>query len=101
MKVFLVGIPRDSRMSFWPLVKIETDEGICGWGEVYMGNNTPRSRSGCFEDMKSVVIGKDPRQIKTMGYPLSAILIHNSWSIFGFLHKRYRYGSLRHSWKMA
>ncbi len=44
----------------WTFVKVETDEGITGWGECSDGR-TPRGVCGTIEDFKPVLIGSDPR----------------------------------------
>jgi galactonate dehydratase len=44
----------------WIFVKIETDEGITGWGECSDGK-TPHGVVGTIQDLKPVLIGQDPR----------------------------------------
>ena len=44
----------------WTFVKIETDEGVTGYGECSDGR-TPRGVVGTIQDLKSLLIGKDPR----------------------------------------
>ena len=44
----------------WTFVKVETDEGITGWGECSDGRS-PHGVVGTIEDMKPVLIGSDPR----------------------------------------
>ncbi len=44
----------------WTFVKIETDEGITGYGECSDGR-TPRGVVGTIEDLKPLLIGTDPR----------------------------------------
>ena len=48
----------------WGFVKVETDEGITGWGECSDGRS-PRGVDGTIEDLKPVLIGKDPREFET------------------------------------
>ena len=48
----------------WGFVKVETDEGITGWGECSDGRS-PRGVSGTIEDLKPVLIGQDPREFET------------------------------------
>ena len=48
----------------WGFVKVETDEGITGWGECSDGR-APRGVDGTIEDLKPVLIGKDPREFET------------------------------------
>ena len=44
----------------WMFVKVETDEGITGWGECSDGRS-PHGIEGTIRDMKPLLIGKDPR----------------------------------------
>ena len=44
----------------WIFVQIETDQGITGFGECSDGRN-PRAVVGAIEDMKPLLIGRDPR----------------------------------------
>lgn len=43
----------------WLLVKIETDEGIIGWGEC--SDKNPQSIAGMIHDLTPLLIGQDPR----------------------------------------
>ena len=44
----------------WMFVKVETDEGITGWGECSDGRS-PHGIEGTIRDMKPLLIGQDPR----------------------------------------
>ena len=44
----------------WIFVKIQTDEGITGWGECSEGRS-PHGVTGTIADLKSRLIGQDPR----------------------------------------
>ena len=44
----------------WMFVKVDTDEGITGWGECSDGRS-PHGIEGTIRDMKPLLIGKDPR----------------------------------------
>lgn len=44
----------------WVFVQIETDQGITGFGECSDGRN-PRAVIGAIEDVKPLLIGRDPR----------------------------------------
>ena len=44
----------------WTFVKVETDDGITGWGECSDGRS-PHGVVGTIEDLKPHVVGKDPR----------------------------------------
>lgn len=48
----------------WGFVKVETDEGITGWGECSDGRS-PNGVAGTIEDLKPVLIGTDPREFET------------------------------------
>ena len=43
----------------WMFVKVETDEGITGWGECSDGKS-PHGIEGVIRDLKPILIGKDP-----------------------------------------
>ncbi|SFG78830.1 galactonate dehydratase [Sporolactobacillus nakayamae] len=49
----------------WLFVKINTDEGISGWGELVSGTRTETVAAGC-KEMGQYIIGKDPRQIEDL-----------------------------------
>ena len=53
----------NAEMKNWVFVKILTDEGIFGWGESTVEWKT-RAVVGAIEDLKPLIIGKDPRNIK-------------------------------------
>ena len=44
----------------WVFVQIETEQGITGFGECSDGRN-PRAVIGAIEDVKPLLIGRDPR----------------------------------------
>jgi L-alanine-DL-glutamate epimerase-like enolase superfamily enzyme len=44
----------------WTFVKVETDEGITGWGEC-SDTRTPHAVAGAVRDLETVLIGQDPR----------------------------------------
>ena len=44
----------------WTFVKVETDEGITGWGECSDGR-APHGVVGTITDLHSTLIGQDPR----------------------------------------
>lgn len=53
----------NARMRNWVFVKVETDEGITGWGEASLEWKT-RGVVGCVEDLAPMVVGEDPRRIE-------------------------------------
>ena len=53
------------RASFnWLLVKIDTDEGISGWGEATMQSATKATEAAVHDLGENYLMGKDPRQIE-------------------------------------
>ena len=48
----------------WIFVKIETDEGLYGWGEAYSQYDRDRSVVAHVEELGRYLIGRDPFQIK-------------------------------------
>ena len=50
-------------MRNWVFVKIITDQDVYGWGEATVEWKT-RAVVGAIEDLKPLIVGKDPRQIK-------------------------------------
>jgi len=47
----------------WIFLKVSTDDGICGWGELISGTRTEAVAAGALETGNSLV-GKDPMQIE-------------------------------------
>ena len=45
----------------WTFVKVETDEGITGWGDC-SDAQSPQGIAGAIGDLTPVLLGKDPRQ---------------------------------------
>jgi len=48
----------------WLLAKVETDEGISGWGEASLQGATKTTQAAIHEMGENYLIGKDPRQIE-------------------------------------
>jgi galactonate dehydratase len=48
----------------WLFVKVETDEGISGWGEVYTSVDRERSIAQYITELTRYMIGRDPFHIK-------------------------------------
>jgi galactonate dehydratase len=88
----------NAEMRNWILVKVRTDQdGLVGWGEASLNWKT-RAVVGAIEDLASMIIGRDPRDIeqavrvmtKHSYYRLGIIgataisgLEHALWDIFG------------------
>src|SRR5947207_2347017 len=47
----------------WVIVKVTTDEGICGLGDATVGNKA-LTCAACVQDMARLLIGQDPRRIQ-------------------------------------
>ncbi|MBN1857164.1 MAG: D-galactonate dehydratase, partial [Dehalococcoidia bacterium] len=47
----------------WLLIKMETDEGIYGWGEATSGG-LEKPVEACIHNLADYLIGKDPRDIE-------------------------------------
>lgn len=68
VKTYLVN-PRSHRAGMiggkhWLFVKVETDEGIHGWGEAYTQLDRDRNIERHVHDLKRYLVGRDPFQIK-------------------------------------
>src|ERR1044072_6979655 len=48
----------------WTYVKVETDEGITGWGEC-SDTRVPHAVCGAVRDLEPALVGKDPRAYET------------------------------------
>ena len=53
----------NAEMRNWVFVKVITDSDIYGWGEATVEWKT-RAVAGAIEDLKPLLVGKDPRNIK-------------------------------------
>lgn len=49
----------------WTFVRIQTDEGLVGWGEC-SDNRSPHGLAGCVRDLAPLLIGEDPRPIERL-----------------------------------
>lgn len=61
IKVFIV----DAFRTNWTFLKVETDAGVHGWGEASLGTQE-MALSGCVEDLRRLVVGRDPLEIERM-----------------------------------
>lgn len=57
----------DAYRTNWTFIKVETDEGIYGWGEASLGTQE-MALSGCVEDLKRLVVGRNPFEIEKMRF---------------------------------
>lgn len=53
----------NAQMRNWIFIKVETDEGITGWGEASLEWKT-RAVVGCVDDLAPLIVGRDPRRIE-------------------------------------
>ncbi len=53
----------DAYRTNWAFVKVETDEGLYGWGEASLGTNE-NALEGMIEDLKRHCIGRNPLEIE-------------------------------------
>ena len=51
----------------WNFVKVETDEGLYGWGEASLGTNE-MSLEGMVHDLKRLIVGRNPLEIEKMWF---------------------------------
>ena len=49
----------------WTFVRIETDDGLVGWGEC-SDSRSPYGLAGCVRDMADLLIGQDPRPVERL-----------------------------------
>src|SRR5262249_47889481 len=49
----------------WTFVRIETDDGLVGWGEC-SDNRSPYGIAGCVRDLEDLLIGQDPRPVERL-----------------------------------
>jgi len=54
----------------WVFVKVETDDGLVGWGECSDGR-MPRGVAASVSDFEDVLIGQDPRQVEKLYWNMS------------------------------
>ena len=52
----------DAGWRAWVFVKVETDDGLVGWGECSDGR-MPRALAGAIQDFTPYLLGEDPRQL--------------------------------------
>lgn len=55
----------DAYRTNWAFIKVETDEGLYGWGEASLGTNE-MALEGMVQDLKRLVLGRNPLQIEKM-----------------------------------
>ena len=68
----------------WVFVKVETDEGIVGYGECSDNFACPRGVAGCVLDMQPVLLGQDPRAVDKLYWDMYRLARQN---LGGVAHK--------------
>jgi L-alanine-DL-glutamate epimerase-like enolase superfamily enzyme len=53
----------------WTFVKVETDDGLVGWGECSDTRN-PHGVAGCVRDFEELLVGEDPRAVERLYWDL-------------------------------
>ena len=53
----------DAYRTNWAFIKVETDEGLYGWGEASLGTNE-MALEGMVNDLKRLVVGRNPLEIE-------------------------------------
>ena len=61
LTTFLVGPPRGKNLCF---VRVDTDEGIHGWGEVYTQADRDEQMAAHVDQLSRYLVGRDPQHIK-------------------------------------
>ena len=67
----------------WTFVRIETDDGLVGWGEC-SDNRNPLGIAGCVRDFEHLLTGQDARPIELRYWDL---LRHSRQNLGGVSHK--------------
>ena len=63
IKVYIM----DAYRTNWTFIKVETDEGLYGWGEASLGTQE-MALKGCVEDLKRLILGRNPLEIEKMRF---------------------------------
>ena len=67
----------NAEMRNWVFVKIATDQGLYGWGEATLEWKT-RAVVGAIDDLKPILLGRDPRDIRQN---VRALVKHGFWKV--------------------
>ena len=57
----------DAFRTNWTFIRVETDEGLYGWGEASLGTRE-KALEGCVEDLKRHIVGRNPLDTEKMWY---------------------------------
>ena len=58
----------------WVFVKVQTDEGITGYGECSDNWACPRGVAGCVQDIEHVLLGQDPRPVEKLYWDMYRLI---------------------------
>lgn len=64
VETFIVHPPAGLYGKNWLFVRVETDEGLHGWGECYTGADRDRVIETCVQELARYLVGRDPFAIK-------------------------------------
>jgi galactonate dehydratase len=67
----------------WTFVKVETEDGLVGWGECSDGRN-PHGVAGCLRDYEAALVGQDARAIEARYWDMFSVARQN---LGGVAHK--------------
>ena len=67
----------------WTFVRIETDDGLVGWGEC-SDNRSPHGIAGSVRDLEDLLIGQDPRPVERLYWDM---LRRTRQNLGGVTHK--------------
>jgi galactonate dehydratase len=73
IKTFIVHPGRGKN---WLLVKVETDEGLFGWGESYTQADRDKAIEAHIHSMKRYIVGRNPFDIKH----ICSMAMYNDWA---------------------
>ena len=57
----------DAFRTNWTFIRVDTDEGLYGWGEASLGTRE-NALEGCVKDLKRMVVGRNPLDIEKMWF---------------------------------
>src|SRR5437899_3291755 len=61
----------------WTFVRIETDDGLVGWGEC-SDNRSPHGLAGSVRDLADLLVGQDPRPVERLYWDMLRRMRQNS-----------------------
>ena len=81
----------------WLFVKVETDEGLVGWGEA---SGWPKVIETAVQDLKTILIGLDPTRIELIWQKMMlGMMGHGMTGVVGRRHDGYRGRPMGHPWQ--